>query len=233
MKALPFDAVLAMGPTYADCLRAMNTAVRQGMEFEVPPEFAPLVGLDPVALEALINMERAFTSQAVSMDMKKSMRKGARMGRPPKELPPVFYEAAERWASGELSCRSAAESCGMPLTTFRSRALSLLGQEGKPRTTGRVAATPPAPGATDTAGACGMATLPRKDQRGRNQEVFLDSLPDRVRKAVLAWMGGAMSLRRAAAAAQMSAKRFKALLDGAGFRKGHSRFSSVRKLTSA
>ena len=216
MKALPFDAVLAMGPTYADCLRAMNAAVRQGMEFDVPPEFAPLVALDPVALEALISMERAFTGQAVRMDMKKSMRKGARMGRPPKEQPPVFYEAAERWASGELSCRSAAERCGMPLTTFRSRALSLLGRDAKPRTAGRV----PAPGATDTTGACGMATLPRKDRRGRNQEVFLDNLPDRVRKAVLAWMNGAMSLRRAAAAAQMSAKRFKALVDGAGFKKG-------------
>jgi hypothetical protein len=205
-----------MGPTYADCLRAMNTAVRQGMEFDVPPEFAPLVALDPVALEALISMERAFTSQAVRMDMKKSMRKGARMGRPPKELPPEFYEAAERWASGELSCRSAAERCGMPLTTFRSRALSLLGRDAKPRTAGRV----PAPGVTDTAGACGMATLPRKDRRGRSQEVFLDNLPDRVRKAVLAWMDGDMSLRRAAAAAQMSAKRFKVLVDGAGFKKG-------------
>lgn len=36
MRALPFDAVLVMGPTYADCLRAMNAAVRQGMEFDVP-----------------------------------------------------------------------------------------------------------------------------------------------------------------------------------------------------
>ena len=216
MKVLPFDAVLAMGSTYADCLRAMNTAVRQGMEFDVPPEFAPLVALDPVALEALISMERAFTSQAVSMDMKKSMRKGARMGRPPKELPPVFYEAAERWASGELSCRSAAESCGMPLTTFRSRALSLLGQDGKPRTVGRVAAAPPVPDVTDTTGACGMATEPRKEWRARSHEAFLNGLPDRVRKAVLAWMGGAMSLRRAAAAAEMSVKLFKGLVDGAG-----------------
>ena len=220
MKALPFDAVLAMGPTYADCLRAMNAAVRQGMEFDVPPEFAPLVALDPVALEALISMERAFTGQAVRMDMKKSMRKGARMGRPPKEQPPVFYEAAERWASGELSCRSAAERCGMPLTTFRSRALSLLGQDGKPRTAGKITRTPSGPDIRDTTGGCGMATLPRKDRRGRNRQAVLNSLPDRVRKAVLAWMNGDMSLRRAAAAAQMSAKRFKALVASAGLKKG-------------
>ena len=220
MKVLPFDAVLAMGSTYADCLRAMNTAVRQGMEFDVPPEFAPLVGLDPVALEALISMERAFTSQAVRMDMKKSMRKGARMGRPSKELPPVFYEAAERWASGEFSCRGAAERCGMPLTTFRSRALSLLGQDGKPRTAGKITRTPSGPDIRDTTGGCGMATLPRKDRRGRNRQAVLNSLPDRVRKAVLAWMNGDMSLRRAAAAAQMSAKRFKALVASAGLKKG-------------
>jgi DNA-directed RNA polymerase specialized sigma24 family protein len=154
------------------------------------------------------------------MDMKKSMRKGARMGRPPKELPPEFYEAAERCASGELSCRSAAERCGMPLTTFRSRALSLLGQDGKPRTAGKITRTPSGPDITDTTGACGMATMPRKEWRGRKQEAFLDSLPDKVRRAVLAWMGGDMSLRRAAAAAQMSAKRFKGLVDSAGLKKG-------------
>ena len=220
MKVLPFDAVLVMGPTYADCLRAMNTAVRQGQEFSVPPELTPLVGLDPVALEALISLERTFMRQTVSMEMKKSMRKGARIGRPPKELPPVFYEAAERWASGELSCRSAAESCGMPLTSFRSRALSLLGQAGQPRTGGKAAATPFAPGGADTAGACGMAAIPLKEWRARNREAFLNRLPGKVRKAVLAWMGGDMSLRRAAAAAEMSAKRFKALVDGARLKKG-------------
>ncbi|MBO5490620.1 MAG: hypothetical protein J5960_04225, partial [Desulfovibrio sp.] len=78
----------------------------------------------------------------------------------------------------------------------------------------------PAPGVADKAEACGMAAIPLKEWRARNLEAFLNGLPGKVRKAVLAWMGGDMSLRRAAAAAEMSAKRFKGLVDGAGFKKG-------------
>ena len=66
MSLLPFDAALVMGPTYASCLRAMNAAVRQGVGFDIPPEFASLVGLDPVTLEELISIERAFASKALT-----------------------------------------------------------------------------------------------------------------------------------------------------------------------
>ena len=49
--------------------------------------------------------------------------RGVRFGRPEKELPDLFEEAYARWLNSELSMRRAADYCGMPLTTFRTRAL--------------------------------------------------------------------------------------------------------------
>ena len=49
-------------------------------------------------------------------------KRGVKFGRPQKELPTNFKSVVEKWRCKELSSRQAAKECGMPLTTFRSKA---------------------------------------------------------------------------------------------------------------
>ncbi len=49
--------------------------------------------------------------------------KGVRFGRPPKPLPKKFKYAYDMWRSGMMSGSDAAKECGMPLTTFRYKAV--------------------------------------------------------------------------------------------------------------
>jgi len=49
--------------------------------------------------------------------------KGIRFGRPPRPLPENFRESYFRWKRGEITGSAAARACGMPLTTFRDRAM--------------------------------------------------------------------------------------------------------------
>ena len=49
-------------------------------------------------------------------------KRGVKFGRPKKELPANFKSVVEKWQCKELSSRQAAKECGMPLTTFRSKA---------------------------------------------------------------------------------------------------------------
>ena len=49
-------------------------------------------------------------------------KRGVKFGRPKKELPANFKSVVEKWRCKELSSRQAARECGMPLTTFRSKA---------------------------------------------------------------------------------------------------------------
>ena len=49
-------------------------------------------------------------------------KRGVKFGRPKKELPANFKNVVEKWQCKELSSRQAAKECGMPLSTFRSKA---------------------------------------------------------------------------------------------------------------
>ncbi len=49
-------------------------------------------------------------------------KRGVKFGRPKKELPANFRSVVEKWQCKELSSRQAAKECGMPLSTFRSKA---------------------------------------------------------------------------------------------------------------
>ncbi len=51
--------------------------------------------------------------------------RGVQFGRPKSPLPENFEQLSSRWLSGEISGKRAAELCGMPLTTFRRRSISL------------------------------------------------------------------------------------------------------------
>lgn len=48
-------------------------------------------------------------------------QRGVRFGRPASPLPDNFEQLSTRWLSGEISCKRAAEMCGMPPTSFRRR----------------------------------------------------------------------------------------------------------------
>ena len=49
--------------------------------------------------------------------------RGVRFGRPPKPLPENYMSAYRQWKSGAISGAAAARKCGMPLSTFRYRAV--------------------------------------------------------------------------------------------------------------
>lgn len=49
-------------------------------------------------------------------------KRGVKFGRPKKELPANFRSVVAKWRCKELSSRQAAKECGMPLSTFRSKA---------------------------------------------------------------------------------------------------------------
>ena len=53
--------------------------------------------------------------------------RGVRFGRPEKDVPDKFTEAVRHWAEQRMSLREAAEYCGMPLTTFRTKAMKMAG----------------------------------------------------------------------------------------------------------
>jgi len=48
--------------------------------------------------------------------------RGVRFGRPASPLPENYHDAYQRWKKGEITGTAAAQSCGMPLSSFRYRA---------------------------------------------------------------------------------------------------------------
>ena len=55
--------------------------------------------------------------------------KGVRFGRPEKQLPDNFDEVFQQYVAKEISIRKAAKKCGIPPTTFRSKAARRIQQE--------------------------------------------------------------------------------------------------------
>ena len=49
--------------------------------------------------------------------------RGVRFGRPPRPLPENYPSAYHRWKAGAITGTAAAKECGMPLSTFRYRAV--------------------------------------------------------------------------------------------------------------
>lgn len=67
--------------------------------------------------------ERTNIRQRQAEGIAAAKAKGIRFGRPPRPLPENFHENYQQWKSGKITCTAAARSCGMPLSTFRDRAL--------------------------------------------------------------------------------------------------------------
>ncbi len=67
--------------------------------------------------------ERTNIRQRQAEGIAAAKAKGVRCGRPPSPLPENFHENYQRWKAGLITCTAAAKACGMPLSTFRDRAV--------------------------------------------------------------------------------------------------------------
>jgi len=66
--------------------------------------------------------ERINIRQRQAEGIAAAKKRGVRFGRPPKPLPPDFYQIYKQWKNGEITGVSAAKACKMPMSTFRYRA---------------------------------------------------------------------------------------------------------------
>ena len=65
--------------------------------------------------------EREATLERQRQGIAEARKRGVHFGRPKREMPPGFAEAAKLARCGEISRREAASLCGMPYSTFRAR----------------------------------------------------------------------------------------------------------------
>lgn len=66
--------------------------------------------------------ERTNIRQRQAEGIAAAKARGVRFGRPPSPLPEKFHEAYQLWKAEKVTGTTAAEMCGMPLSTFRYRA---------------------------------------------------------------------------------------------------------------
>ena len=67
--------------------------------------------------------ERTNIHQRQAEGIAAAKAKGVRFGRPPGPLPENYLSAYMRWKSGAITGTAAAKECGMPLSTFRYKAV--------------------------------------------------------------------------------------------------------------
>ena len=66
--------------------------------------------------------ERTNIRQQQAEGIAAAKARGVRFGRPPKSLPENFHHLYQQWKNGKITGTTAAQLCGMPLSTFRYRA---------------------------------------------------------------------------------------------------------------
>lgn len=66
--------------------------------------------------------ERTNIRQRQAEGIAAAKARGVRFGRPPKSLPENFHHLYQQWKNGKITGTTAAQLCGMPLSTFRYRA---------------------------------------------------------------------------------------------------------------
>ena len=67
--------------------------------------------------------ERANIRQRQAEGIAAAKARGVRFGRPPRPLPENYHSVYQRWKAGTITGTQAAKECGMPLSTFRYRAV--------------------------------------------------------------------------------------------------------------
>ena len=66
--------------------------------------------------------ERVNIRQRQAEGIVAAKKRGVRFGRPPKPLPDNFYDVYQRWKMKKITINQAAADCGMPRSTFFSKA---------------------------------------------------------------------------------------------------------------
>lgn len=75
--------------------------------------------------------ERANIRQRQAEGIAAAKARGGRFGRPPRPLPENFAQIHRAWRDKKITLRQAADACGMPVSTFYSKAERLeRGREG-------------------------------------------------------------------------------------------------------
>ncbi len=69
-------------------------------------------------LSYVAQTEREFTHQRQAEGITAARQRGVKFGRKPIELPKNFYEAMDKYKTGQISYRQAAELCGMAPSSF-------------------------------------------------------------------------------------------------------------------
>ncbi len=74
-------------------------------------------------LSFVAQKEREDIRERQAQGIAAAKKQGVRFGRPPKPLPENYPDVYERWKSGQITGIQAAQECGMPLSTFRYKAI--------------------------------------------------------------------------------------------------------------
>lgn len=67
--------------------------------------------------------ERINIKQRQAEGIAAAKARGVRFGRPPRPVPPNFYEVHKKWRNKELTLKQAAKECGLPSSTFFDKAV--------------------------------------------------------------------------------------------------------------
>ena len=126
-----------LGRNYAEILEQWRVLTRQkGVDIAVldmplldTRRGKDLIGtfLSDVVLQVLsfvAEHERANIHQRQAEGIAAAKARGVRFGRPPRPLPGNFHSVYQRWKAKKMTGTAAAKACGMPLATFRYRALT-------------------------------------------------------------------------------------------------------------
>ena len=81
-----------------------------------------LSGIVLQVLSFVAEHERTNIRQRQAEGIAAAKARGVRFGRPPRPLPENYHSACQRWKAGVITGTAAAKECGLPLSTFRSRA---------------------------------------------------------------------------------------------------------------
>ncbi len=81
-----------------------------------------LSGIVLQVLSFVAENERTNIRQRQAEGIAAAKARSVRFGRPPRPLPENYHSACQRWKAGVITGTAAAKECGLPLSTFRSRA---------------------------------------------------------------------------------------------------------------
>lgn len=74
-------------------------------------------------LSFVAESERTNIKKRQEQGIAAAKARGVKFGRPPRPLPENYHSVYQRWRAGKITGVAAAKECGMPLSTFRNKAV--------------------------------------------------------------------------------------------------------------